>query len=66
MDFGKVISITALVFALLALYFNFIGKDYYFPGDIYIDRLGFKLHIPIFSTIIISVVLTFLLSMIIK
>lgn len=66
MDFNRVISITILVFTLLTLYFNFVGKDFYLPGDIYIDKLGFKLHIPILSTIVLSVIITFLLSLISK
>jgi hypothetical protein len=64
MDFNKIISITVLVFSLLTLTFNFIRKPFYIPGDLTFDKLGFKFYIPIFSTVILSVLITFLLSMI--
>lgn len=66
MDFQRILSITALVFVLMTLVFNFIRLPFNIPGDIYIDKLGFKVYIPILSTIIISILITILLSMIPK
>ncbi len=66
MDFGKVISITGLVFAVLTLIFNFIREPLHTPGDIYIDKVGIKFYIPVLSTIVVSVIITIILSMIPK
>ncbi|MCL4366518.1 DUF2905 family protein [Patescibacteria group bacterium] len=32
------------------------------PGDIYINKFGFRIYIPIISSIVISIILTILLS----
>lgn len=63
MDFGKIMAITLLVFSVLTLVFNFIRAPFYIPGDIYIDKMGIKFYIPVLSTLIISGLITFLLSM---
>lgn len=62
MDFTKVMTITALVFALLTLIFNFIRAPFHIFGDIYIDRVGIKFYIPVVSTIVVSILVTILLS----
>jgi len=66
MDFGRIMTITAGVFTLMTLVFNFIRTPFNIPGDIYIDRVGMKFYIPVLSTIVISVAITILMSMISK
>lgn len=66
MDFTKVMTITALVFALLTLIFNFIRSPFHIFGDIYIDRVGIKFYIPVVSTIVVSILVTILLASVSK
>lgn len=66
MDFGRIITITILVFALMTMIFNFIRAPFQIPGDLYIDKLGFKIYVPVVSTLVISIAITILLSMIQK
>jgi hypothetical protein len=63
MDFGKIISITVLVFAVETLFFNFARRPFHIPGDLFIDRAGFKFYIPFISALIISIALITLFSM---
>ncbi|MDD2822535.1 MAG: DUF2905 family protein [Candidatus Daviesbacteria bacterium] len=67
MDFGRIMTITALVWTLETLLFNFVTKaPFHMWGDIYIDKIGMKFYIPVLSTIVITVIITILLSMALK
>ena len=46
------------VFLILGLVFNLNSKLPKLPGDIFIDRGGFKIYIPFLSAIIVSAILT--------
>ena len=54
----KILSFYALIFMLLALVFNLKSSLPRIPGDILIDKGGFRIYIPWLSTLIISVILT--------
>ena len=55
-----------MIFLLTTLLFNLMPNFPRIPGDIYLDKGGFKIYIPWLSSIIISVVLTIVLDMLIK
>ncbi|MFA5932578.1 MAG: DUF2905 family protein [Microgenomates group bacterium] len=60
-------TITALVWTLETLLFNFITKaPFHMWGDIYIDKIGMKFYIPVLSTIVISITITILISSLLK
>lgn len=61
---SKTFYILAAVFLFLGLFFNFLSTKGFprIPGDIYIDRPGIKVYIPVTSAIIISVILTLILN----
>ena len=59
---GKLFLFLGLVFLVLGLLFNIMPKWPKIPGDIYIDRPGFKLYIPWLSSIVISVILTLIFN----
>lgn len=54
----KIFYLSGFIFLLQGLIFNVVQGLPKLPGDIYIDRGGFKVYIPFISTIIISVLLT--------
>ncbi|MDO8619487.1 MAG: DUF2905 domain-containing protein [Candidatus Daviesbacteria bacterium] len=54
----KLFSLLGLVFLVLGLVFNIMPKLPRIPGDLYIDKFGFKIYIPFVSAIILSVILT--------
>lgn len=62
-DLGKAFTLLGLVFLILGLMFNLVGGLPKLPGDIYIDRGGFKVYIPWVSSLVISVILTLLLNL---
>ncbi|MFA6454057.1 MAG: DUF2905 family protein [Microgenomates group bacterium] len=67
MDFNRIMTITALVWTLETLLFNFITKaPFHMWGDIYIDKIGMKFYIPVLSTIVISITITILISSLLK
>lgn len=67
--FGKILLFIGLFIAavgLLLLVFSkisggFIGR---LPGDIYIEKDGFKFYFPIATGIVISIILTIILNII--
>jgi len=54
----KLLTFLGLVFLILGLIFNIMPKIPRIPGDIYIDKFGFKIYIPWLSSIILSAILT--------
>ena len=61
-DPSKIFYVGALIFLLLGLFFNLYPNLPRVPGDIDINKAGFKIYIPITSAIIISVTLTLILN----
>ncbi|EKD85402.1 MAG: hypothetical protein ACD_38C00034G0010 [uncultured bacterium] len=57
-EIGKLFTFLGVIFLLLGLVFNLMPNLPRIPGDIYIDKGGFKIYIPWLSSIIISVILT--------
>lgn len=61
---GKLLLVTGLVFVLVGaglMFFDkipFLGK---LPGDISIKREGFHIHIPVMTSIVLSVLVTVIL-----
>ena len=61
-NIGKLFSLLGLIFLVLALIFNIMPKLPKIPGDLYIDKFGFKIYIPFVSAIVISVIFTLLFN----
>jgi len=59
---SKIFYLSGFIFLLMGLIFNIVPSLPRLPGDINIDRGGFKIYIPFVSAIILSVVLTILLN----
>lgn len=51
-------ALLGVVFLLLGLFFNLSPNIPRLPGDIYIDRPGIRVYIPVTSAIILSILLT--------
>lgn len=62
MDFGRFLIIAGLVLVAVGFLWPYLGRLGLgrLPGDIVIEREGFRLYIPIVTSLIISVVLTVL------
>ncbi|GFO68328.1 hypothetical protein GMLC_19070 [Geomonas limicola] len=61
---GKSLIVIGLVIAAVGVLFNFAGKLPWLgrlPGDIYIKRENFTFYFPLATSIIVSVVLSFIL-----
>lgn len=61
---GKSLILLGLVIAAVGVLFNFAGKLPWLgrlPGDIYIKRENFTFYFPLATSIIVSVVLSFIL-----
>lgn len=61
-DLGKLFSLLGTVFLILVLLFNLKPDLPKVPGDLYLNKAGFKIYIPWLSSIIISLILTLLLN----
>jgi len=55
---GKMFAFLGIMFLLLSLAFNLMPSLPRIPGDIYIDKGGFRVYIPWLSSLLISVALT--------
>jgi len=62
MDFGRFLIVAGLVLVAVGFLWPYLGRLGLgrLPGDIVIEREGFRLYIPIVTSLIISVVLTVL------
>lgn len=60
MDIGRALIIFGLVLVAVGFLWPFIGKLGLgrLPGDIVIEREGFRLYVPITTSLLISAVLT--------
>ena len=61
-DAGKSFAFLGVIFLILTLGFNFMPRLPKIPGDIYVDKFGFRLYIPWLSSIIVSVILTLIFN----
>jgi hypothetical protein len=62
-DIGKVIIVIGLFLTILGVLLMFINKVPFIgrlPGDIYIQKKNFTFYFPLATSILISVVLSFL------
>ena len=62
--FGKSLIILGLIIAAIGLIFSLAGKLPWLgrlPGDIYIKRENFSFYFPLATSILISVILSFIL-----
>jgi hypothetical protein len=63
-SFGKSLIILGLVIAAIGALFTFAGRFPWLgrlPGDIYVKRENFTFYFPLATSIIISLVLSFIL-----
>jgi len=61
---GKSLIVVGLIIAAVGVVLNFAGKLPWLgrlPGDIYIKRENFSFYFPLATSIIVSVVLSFIL-----
>lgn len=56
----NIFYLAALIFLVLSLVANISNNFPHFPWDIYFDKWGISLYLPVISSIIISVVLSLL------
>lgn len=67
---AKLFIALGLFLLLLGLIFLVVGKFnltlFRLPGDVYIKREGFTFYFPLASTLLLSVVLTFLYNLIFR
>lgn len=61
-EVGKLFAFLGTIFLLLSLIFNIMPNLPKIPGDIYINRSGFRIYIPWVSSLILSVLLTIFLN----
>ena len=57
-NIGRILAFTGFIFLSLGLLFNLMPRFPRIPGDIYIDKFGFRVYIPWLSSLVISVILT--------
>jgi hypothetical protein len=55
---GKLFAFLGIIFLLLSLLFNLKPSLPRIPGDIYLDKGGFRVYIPWLSSLLISVLLS--------
>lgn len=67
---GKVIFGIGLILVIIGLGLWFLGDKLswfgHLPGDIRVERPGFRLYAPITSMVIISIVLSVILSLLLR
>ncbi len=65
-DVGRFLVILGLVLIVVGLLLPFLGKLGLgrLPGDIVIERDGFRLYIPLMTSLLVSLVLTLVLWLI--
>ena len=65
-DVGRFLVILGLVLVVVGLLLPFLGKLGLgrLPGDIVIERDGFRLYIPLMTSLLVSLILTLVLWLI--
>ncbi len=61
-DFGKLFTFLGLIFLVLGLIFNIAPNLPRIPGDIYIEKPGFRVYIPFTSALVLSLILTIIFN----
>lgn len=61
MNIGKIFIIIGIIFVIIGLIWSFIGK---LPGDIHVKRGNFTFYFPIMTSIVVSLILSFILYLI--
>jgi len=54
---NEALSFLGTVFLVMSLVFNIMPKLPRFPWDVYINKFGFRIYIPVISSLILSVIL---------
>jgi len=68
-DFGRIFIILGIVLLLMGIFFTFFDKIPILgklPGDIYIKKDNFTFYFPLTTSIIISIILSFLFRLLNK
>lgn len=66
---GKIIIVFGLFIVLLGVFVLLAGKIPFFgklPGDIHIQRPGFRFHFPIVTCLVLSILLTIVLNILFR
>jgi predicted membrane channel-forming protein YqfA (hemolysin III family) len=65
---GRVLLILAMVLAVLGVIFILAGRGLIprLPGDISIERRGFRFYLPLGTSILVSLILTILLNLFLR
>lgn len=61
--FGRVLIGLGVLLVIMGGAIVLLGTLPRLPGDIYIQRKGFSLYVPILGSIIVSIILTLLLNL---
>lgn len=62
-EIGKTLIIFGIILIIVGLFLTFVNRVPFLgrlPGDIYVQRKNFTLYFPIATSILISIILTFL------
>ena len=68
-NIGKIFILFGGILLLIGIFFLFIGKIPHFgkfPGDIYIKKGNFTFYFPLVTSLILSVIITFVLNLILR
>jgi len=63
-EFGKILILIGVVLILAGMLFSFVDRIPHIgrlPGDIYIQKKNFTFYFPITTSILISIILSFIL-----
>lgn len=60
---GRVLIMTGVLLIIVGGALTLLGRVPRLPGDIYVQRKGFTLYVPLATSLLLSVVLTILLNL---
>ena len=60
---GRVLIMTGVLLIIVGGALMLLGRVPRLPGDIYVQRKGFTLYVPLATSLLLSVVLTILLNL---
>jgi hypothetical protein len=61
--FGRLLIVFGILLVVMGAAIVLLGGLPRLPGDIYVQRKGFTLYIPILGSILVSLILTLLLNL---
>jgi len=64
MNFFDSLKILVAVFTVITLVTNLDSRMPRFPWDVMIDKFGFRLYLPIITSIFLAIIFTFVLNQI--